>query len=151
MAVDCAPFRLEASTIISAVGQQPDFGPFLTDPAVQAKIADYKTVGYYAGQGPWAPIMGVGYYKPVTQWSRGEYANANNTEDDLARIVSNNNDVDYRADDTGATLATSRYLEIYPNSSAFAEGVVETTGDTDAFQFTTSGGAVSLRADPART
>ena len=107
--------------------------------------------GYYGGQGSgevgWAPIMGVGYYQPVAQWSKGEYANANNTEDDLAKIVANNN-VHYRADDTGSTLATSRYLETYSNSPAFAEGVIEQTADTDAFQFTTTGGAVSLRADP---
>ena len=39
---------------------------------------------YYSGQGNWAPIMGVGYYKAVTQWSKGEYAYANNLQDDLA-------------------------------------------------------------------
>ena len=44
---------------------------------------------YYAGQGAWAPIMGVGYYKPLSQWSRGEYAGANNTQDDLAVIADN--------------------------------------------------------------
>src|ERR1700753_488617 len=32
---------------------------------------------YYAGQGNWAPIMGVGYYKDITQWSKGEYTYAN--------------------------------------------------------------------------
>ena len=109
--------------------------------------------GYYGGQGSgvtgWAPIMGVGYYQPVVQWSRGEYASANNTEDDLAKIVGNNNSVAYRADDTGNALVTARYLETYPGGGAFAEGVIETTGDSDAFRFTTTGGAVSLRADPA--
>lgn len=39
--------------------------------------------GYYGGQGSgatgWAPIMGVGYYQPVAQWSKGEYNSANNT------------------------------------------------------------------------
>lgn len=107
---------------------------------------------YYGGQGSgavgWAPIMGVGYYQPVSQWSKGEYTNANQLQDDLAIITGNNNDVDYRTDDTGSTLATSRYLEVYSNAPAFAEGVLERTGDTDAFQFTTSGGTVSLRADP---
>src|SRR5436190_1350609 len=37
---------------------------------------------YYAGHGSgdasWAPLMGVGYYKNVTTWSRGEYKNASN-------------------------------------------------------------------------
>lgn len=107
--------------------------------------------GYFGGQGSgvtgWAPIMGVGYYQPVAQWSKGEYAYANQTQDDLGIIV-NNNSVDYRADDTGATLATARYLETYPNGTAFAEGVIETTGDTDAFRFTIGGGAISLTASP---
>ena len=42
---------------------------------------------YYAGHGSWAPIMGVGYYEPITQWSKGEYTGANNTEDDLAVML----------------------------------------------------------------
>ena len=41
------------------------------------------SVGYYQGHGSWAPIMGVGYYKAITQWSKGEYSGANNTQDDL--------------------------------------------------------------------
>jgi hypothetical protein len=107
---------------------------------------------YYGGQGSgetgWAPIMGVGYYQPVAQWAKGEYNAANQFEDELSRIVNNNNDVDYRADDTGNTLATSRYLEIHPDNSVSAEGVIERTGDADAFQFTTTGGTVSLTARP---
>jgi hypothetical protein len=92
--------------------------------------------------------MGVGYYQNVSQWSRGEYINASQLQDDLAIITSNNNNVDYRPDDTGPDLATSRYLEIYSATSAGAQGLIQNTGDTDAFQFTTTGGAVSLRADP---
>ena len=86
--------------------------------------------------------------KQVTQWSKGEYANANNTQDDLAIISSDNNEVDYRADDTGNTLASARYLEILPGLSVRTQGVIEQTGDVDAFRFSTSGGTVSLRADP---
>ena len=41
---------------------------------------------YYSGHGDWAPIMGVSYHKPVTQWSKGEYAGADNREDDLAMV-----------------------------------------------------------------
>jgi hypothetical protein len=107
---------------------------------------------YYGGQGSgetgWAPIMGVGYSRPVATWAKGEYNAANQTEDELNIIVSNNNDVDYRADDTGNTLATSRFLEIHPDGSVSAEGVIETTGDTDSFRFTTTGGTVSLTARP---
>jgi autotransporter-associated beta strand protein len=109
--------------------------------------------GYYGGQGSgavgWAPIMGVGYYQPVAQWCKGEYTSANNSEDDLAKISGNNNNVPYRTDDTGVTLASARYLELSSGNTAFAEGVVERTGDADAFRFSTTGGLVSLRADPA--
>ena len=107
---------------------------------------------YYAGQGSgavgWAPIMGVGYYQPVATWAKGEYQYAGNTGDALLTITTANNNVGYRSDDTGGTLATSRYLEVYSNNTASAEGVIEQTGDTDAFQFTTAGGAVSLTANP---
>jgi hypothetical protein len=118
----------------------------------QGSVSPTATNEYYAGQGSgvtgWAPIMGVGYYQNIATWAKGEYQYANNTQDELAVITSNNNNVTYRADDTGATLATSRYLEIYDDSSAFAEGVIERGGDTDAFQFSTTGGLVSLTANP---
>ncbi|HEY9509543.1 MAG TPA: DUF642 domain-containing protein, partial [Verrucomicrobiae bacterium] len=104
--------------------------------------------GHGSGDTGWAPIMGVGYYQPVAQWSKGEYASANQLQDDLNIITSNNNNVGYRVDDTGNTLATARYLEIYSNNAASAEGVIERTADTDAFQFTTTGGIVTLTAKP---
>jgi autotransporter-associated beta strand protein len=105
--------------------------------------------GHNAGNSntSWAPIMGIAYYDNVTQWSKGEYQYANNSEDQLL-IIANQNNVDFRPDDTGDTLATSRYLETYSDSTAGAQGVIEHTGDTDAFQFTTRGGLISLRADP---
>lgn len=113
---------------------------------------DKNHVEYYLGQGQgetgWAPIMGEGYYQIVSQWCHGEYLDANNTEDELATIVSQNNNVAYRTDDTGDTLATSRYLELYPDYTASAEGMIERTADTDAFRFSTFGGPVWLRADP---
>ena len=40
----------------------------------------YSGGGYYQGHGSgatgWAPIMGVGYYQPLVQWSKGEYTTA---------------------------------------------------------------------------
>ena len=111
-------------------------------------------VEYYGGQGNgdtgWAPIMGVAYYRPLGQWAKGEYQYANNSnQDDIAIIVNNNNNVDFRTDDTGGTLATARYLELYPGNTASAQGVIETAGDTDAFRFTlTNSGAINLTANP---
>ncbi len=106
--------------------------------------------GYYGGHGSgetgWAPIMGVGYYQNLVQWSKGEYTSANNTEDDLNIIVSNNNTVDYRVDDATATFATAPYLEVLADNTVSNEGIIETRADVDAFRFTTTGGTVSLTA-----
>jgi len=43
----CEPFHLEADTIIAAVGQQPDFSAFTTDPAVIANKWGYLQVDPY--------------------------------------------------------------------------------------------------------
>ena len=54
---------------------------------------------YYPGHGSgatgWVPLMGVGYYKNLSQWSKGEYTGANNLEDDLAIISSATNGFGY--------------------------------------------------------
>lgn len=102
--------------------------------------------GHGSGETGWCPIMGAGYYQPVTTWAKGEFQYAYNTNDALNTIITANNNVSYRTDDTGNSLATSRYLEAYSNNAIFAEGIIERTADTDAFQFTTTGGAVSLTA-----
>ena len=107
--------------------------------------------GYYAGQGSgttgWAPIMGVGYYQNLSQWSKGEYLSANQTQDDLSIIANNNNNVGYRTDDTGDTLATAKYLEIATDNTVSNEGIIETTGDIDAFRFVTTGGLATLNSN----
>ncbi len=108
---------------------------------------DGSHVEYYDGHGSgatgWGPTMGVGYYQPVTTWSKGEYQGATQLQNDLQIITTANNGLAYRADDAGSTLATSRHLEIFSDNSVFAEGVIERTADTDAFQFTTTGGPVA--------
>ncbi len=111
-----------------------------------------STSGYYTGHGSgatgWGPIMGAGYYQPVITWAKGEYLDANNKEDELNIIVTQNNNVTYRTDDTGSTLPLARQLEIYNDYSVFGEGVIERSGDIDSFQFQTGGGVVSLTANP---
>jgi hypothetical protein len=63
---------------------------------------DGKTDGteYYGGHGigdiSWGPLMGTGYGRNVSQWSKGEYYLANNTQDDLATIAGK---ISYRSDD----------------------------------------------------
>ena len=108
---------------------------------------------YYGGQGSgdvgWAPIMGAGYYDNLTQFSKGDYANPSNTEDQLAIIANNNNNLTYRADDDGATFATANYLEILDNNTVANEGIIERTGDVDAYRFTvTANSSVSITVNP---
>ncbi|HLP78500.1 MAG TPA: cadherin domain-containing protein, partial [Candidatus Paceibacterota bacterium] len=135
-----------AEVVAHEVGHTLGLSHDTQDAAGQAHVEYYT--GHGSGDTGWAPIMGAGYYQNVSQWSKGEYIDASQFQDDIAMISGNNNDVAYRADDTGDALGTSRYLELYPGNAASAQGVIETTGDTDAFQFTTTGGLVSLRADP---
>lgn len=107
---------------------------------------------YFSGHGlgdtGWAPIMGVGYSQNVVQWSKGEYLNANNQEDDLEIIVTDNNEVRYRPDDAGAAFASARHLDVLTNFTVRAQGVIEDLEDADAFRFATDGGPVTLRVDP---
>jgi autotransporter-associated beta strand protein len=99
---------------------------------------------YYSGQGNWAPIMGTGYSKPITQWSRGEYADANNKEDDLAKMLTYG--VAYRVDDHGSTLATATSLS---GVSFNVPGNIERATDIDYFKFQTGTGPVTLSVHPA--
>ena len=103
---------------------------------------------YYQGHGTgeigWAPIMGVGYYKLLVQWSKGEYLSANNTEDDLSRITTLNG-FGYRADVVGNTISTATPLT-GSSGARSAVGIIETGADVDVFSFSTTGGSCSFTA-----
>jgi hypothetical protein len=102
------------------------------------------TSAYYSGHGSWAPIMGVGYYKAITQWSKGEYAGANQTQDDLAVIQSN-----------GARTLRDDYPDNRPqalSTSSVATGIISTRGDVDVFSITvTKQSTITVTATPAAT
>lgn len=104
-----------------------------------------STTGYYAGQGSgvtgWAPIMGVGYYKPVTQWSKGEYPDANNLQDDVAVISAAGTPL--LADDYPTTTAMAAPLSGDP-SAVLQTGIIERNTDLDVFTFYTDGGSVQF-------
>jgi hypothetical protein len=100
------------------------------------------SVGYYQGHGGWAPIMGVGYYQPLVQWSKGEYPNANNAEDDLAKIGGHG--FTYRPDDHGDTPSTATPLVVTNTTSVSGSGIIERTADKDYFSFSTGKGPITL-------
>jgi hypothetical protein len=103
---------------------------------------------YYQGQGTWAPIMGVGYYKSLVQWSKGEYANPSTTQDDLAIISGTTYGVGYRADDYGNTTSAAGSLGIDASGNVNKAGIIERTGDVDMFSFNTTGGTLNLTFNP---
>lgn len=108
---------------------------------------------YFTGQGNWCPIMGAGYSKSVVQWSKGEYANANNTEDDIS-IITTRNGFGFRTDDYGNTIATATSLTVGTGGTVVAtsnSGVIMNRTDVDVFKFTTGGGNISLTISPAAT
>ncbi len=103
-------------------------------------------VSYYAGQGNWGTIMGVSYNDPISQWSKGEYANANNTQDDLAVMLTQG--AVYRPDDHGGTVAAATKLTADSGSATF-NGVIERNTDLDFFRIDAVGGSLAINAKPS--
>ncbi len=95
-------------------------------------------VGYYQGHGTgatsWAPIMGVGYYKNIVQWSQGDYADANNQQDDLTVIATY---LPALADDHGDTMAAATVVTGFTTQ---AGGVINNAGDVDLFKILAGAG-----------
>lgn len=106
--------------------------------------------GHGSGETSWAPIMGAGYNKSVTQWSKGEYYHSNNTgEDDLAIIASltNGNGFGYRADDHGNSSPTASPLSV-SGDSVSDSGIIDRTNDVDVFSFFTASGNINFSIIP---
>jgi len=113
-----------------------------------------STTGYYQGQGSgatgWGTIMGVGYYQPLTQWSKGEYTDANNKEEDLSKITTNSG-FGYRTDEAGNTALVASNLGILGTNSGNTSlsdinqfGIIQQNTDQDWFKFTTGNGSINL-------
>lgn len=123
-----------------------------------------STSSYYTGHGTgfvsWGPIMGIGYSKNVTQWSKGEYTGATQLQDDLSII---NNKLTYRTDDHGNTIDTPTPLLINAdgdivstnpesdphNSNPDNKGIIETRSDVDFFAFDAGTGPLNINVSPA--
>jgi hypothetical protein len=102
---------------------------------------------YYEGHGigstGWAPIMGVGYYRQLTQWSKGDYARANNTEDDLA-VMTRSEMLSFASDTIGNSTATASAV-----SGDRADGRIERTNDLDFFSVNLGAGSHTINLLPA--
>jgi len=119
---------------------------------------------YYQGSGSgevdWAPIMGTAYYAIVTQWSQGEYANANNTQDDLAIIAGH---LGYAGDDHGGSAAQATALVVEANGDILVsspefdpdnvlpenKGIIDDSTDADWFYLDVEDGTLNITVTPA--
>jgi hypothetical protein len=103
---------------------------------------------YYFGSERWAPIMGASYEK-LSQFSKGEYAGASNTENDL--VVMTRNGIALRRDDHADAASGATALQGTAARRTGA-GVISTSVDKDAFSFTPAAdGPVTVAVTPAGT
>ncbi len=119
-----------------------------------------SSTGYYRGHGTgtetWGPIMGAPYNRSLTQWSRGDYADANNTQDDIAEIgdrlgmVGDDHSTDMNAStalsvDADGTVSATRPDSDVNNEHDVNKGIIGHAGDADTFSFESYGGNAVLK------
>lgn len=108
--------------------------------------------GHGSGETEWSPIMGNIFPSTMTTWSSGGYPSADNPEDDLA-IISTQNGFSYRADDHASVAARATPLVALGNAHGilFGEGIIERNTDTDLFTFTVAAGSLDIAIDPIQS
>jgi len=124
-----------------------------------------STTGYYGGHGSgetgWGPIMGAPFGDSMVTWSKGEYPDANNQEDNYQII---NNHVPFRTDDhEDVNLAAAMPLQVTGGVNVVSttrvtdpawtdlanKGVIEDPTDIDLFSMSVSTGTIDLTIEPA--
>ena len=117
-----------------------------------------STTSYYRGHGngatSWSSIMGSGYYKELTQWSKGEYNDANQSQDDI--VIIQQNGALLITDDHGDNFdSNTTALTITPgtvgSSNISGKGIISQPTDFDVFSFTSSNGNILINVDPLST
>ncbi len=116
------------------------------------ELPDLTFSSYYGGHGNgptgWGAFMGAAFGKQFQQWSQGEYVLANNYEDDLATITTQNG-FSYRADDAANTIATAKAIAGTATVSTVAinqRGVIERRTDVDCFKIVAKTGTLTVNA-----
>lgn len=99
---------------------------------------------YYGGHGSgalsWSPIMGNGL-RPVNQWAKGEYQNANEKQDNIVAIANTNSGIPPVPDDHGGTMATAT---VAPGTSLTAGGVISNAADLDLIKIAAGRGDLTI-------
>ncbi|VGO16745.1 hypothetical protein PDESU_05337 [Pontiella desulfatans] len=110
------------------------------------------TNGYYGGHVnggiKWGPIMGTGYGDDVSQWSKGEYLHAfESDQDDLLQVSTR---AGYRPDDAGDANGSAALLGVAADGAVSHGGVIEETDDPDVYVFSTGAGDITIQAKTYR-
>ena len=93
---------------------------------------------YHTGHNSWAPIMGGSDDEPISQWSKGDYPDADNRQDDLAVIARSG--LSLRADEAGRTIASAAAAP--PAGTAY----ITSRSDKDFYHLGECAGAVRIAA-----
>ncbi len=103
--------------------------------------------GHGTGETSWNTLMAAAYDSNVTQWSKGEYYNANNPEDDLAIIAGH---LGYVPDDHTDSNASATPLTV-SGLNVSGSGIISQTGEADRFSFNSGPGVITLNATTFRS
>ena len=144
-------FNTSLTGVIEAVSHEVGHAMLLSHDGLSGGSVYYG--GHGSNEASWGPIMGAAYNRKVTQWSAGEYHDANNTgtdanygrgPDDLVILSSltNGNGFGYVLDDHGDDDATGSVV-----ASGTHKGTISTINDLDVFVVTTTGG-LSIEVAP---
>ena len=105
---------------------------------------------YYGGHGSgatgWGPIMGAPFDRQVIQWSKGQYLNANNQEDDVAIISGVFFGVGYVQDDYADGISSATTLPQSSRGVVAASGLIHVASDKDVFRMESGKGAIAIAA-----
>src|SRR5690606_26550564 len=93
---------------------------------------------HYQGHKSWAPIMGAGYFRPITQWSRGSYDNPTTRHDDVKGI--SRRGAPFRRDEAGGKPRNA--APRLPAGTAY----ISRRNDVDVYRLGSCSGRVVVRA-----
>lgn len=147
--VPCWVFNSTVKGIAEAISHEVGHTLGLQHDGRTSPVEDYYE-GHGTGAVGWAPIMGSSYYHELTQWSKGEYANANRFEDDVAIIASSLNGFGYIGDEAGGTRQSAVNLSS-ANGTVAQAGVISQANDIDFFAMNVAAGRIVLNAAPFTT
>lgn len=110
-----------------------------------------STQNYYRGHNNWGPIMGVAYRRPVSQFSKGAYNDAQNHQDDIAIIAGH---VGALSDDIPNNHENAQELVLTQNGSDGYiipdnnQGLINDKNDIDVFKIKAGTGMLNISVFP---